>query len=166
MNKIIFLDIDGVLNSNNSFAANYEYDKLLGFVYDGSIDDIVRYKMNDIDMDKVFMLRDICVLTGAKIVISSSWRNLSRYPLIEERLVSLGLPIIGVTPYVLGSRRGEEIRRYLLENSVDDFVILDDDIFEDFYELGLDSYLVKTSFYDEGLTYEIANEVIRILRRY
>ena len=162
MNKVIFLDIDGVLNSNKSFADNSEYDKLLRKVYDGSIDDIVRCKMNDIDLDKAFMVRDICNLTGAKVVISSCWRKLSIYPLIEEKLVSLGVPIVGVTPYANGNR-GAEIRKYLEENEVDDFVILDDDIFRDFN--GLKNYLVKTSFYEEGLTEDISREIVRILRR-
>ena len=162
MNKIIFLDIDGVLNSNKSFIDNYGYDKLLGMVYDGSIDDIVRCKMNDIDLDKVFMVRDICNLTGAKVVISSCWRKISRYPLIEEKLVSLGIPIVGVTPYV-NSNRGDEIRKYLEDNEIDNFVILDDDIFPDFNEL--ENYLVKTSFYEEGLTEDVAEEVVSVLRR-
>lgn len=163
MNKIIFLDIDGVLNSQKSIAANHEYDKLLGRVYNGSINDIGTYKMNEIDMDKFFMLRDICNLTGAKIVISSCWGRLWNYPLIEEKLVSLGLPIVGVTPFIDGHRRGDEIRKYLEENEVDDFVILDDERFPDFYEL--ENYLIKTSFYDDGLTEEIASDVVRVLRR-
>ena len=84
------------------------------------------------------------------------------YPLIEERLVTLGIPIVGVTPYI-DSRRGDEIRKYLVDEKVDDFVILDDDIFSDFREL--ENHLIKTSFYDEGLTYEISKEVVRVLRR-
>lgn len=50
-----------------------------------------------------------------------------------------------------------------MDEKVDDFVILDDDIFSDFREL--ENYLIKTSFYDEGLTYEISKEVVRVLRR-
>ena len=168
MNKIIFLDIDGVLNSNKSLIVNHEFDKLLGRVYDGSINDLEMYKMNEIDMNKLFMLRDICNLTGAKIVISSGWRRLWNYPLIEEKLVSLGLPIVDVTPHIDIYRRGEEIRTYLWkqllqDNEVDNFVILDDDIFLDFDEL--ENYLIKTSFYDDGLTEEIATEVVKVLRR-
>ena len=109
MNKIIFLDIDGVLNSNKTFAKNHEWNKLFEKVHNGSIEDIVTNKINEIDMEKLFMLRDVCSLTGAKIVISSGWRRLWNYPLVEEKLVSLGLPIIGVTPYIAGNR-GEEIR--------------------------------------------------------
>ena len=162
MNKIIFLDIDGVLNSQNTFIENHEYSKFFNKYQTSSIDDIVKNRMLDIDLDKVFILRDICNLTGAKIVISSGWRRLYDYPLIEEKLVSLGLPIVGVTPYI-NSNRGEEIRRYLEDEKIDNFVILDDEIFRDFNEL--ENYLVKTSFYEDGLTEENAKEIVRVLRR-
>ena len=162
MNKIIFLDIDGVLNSNKTFAKNHEWNKLFEKVHNGSIEDIVTNKINEIDMEKLFMLRDVCRLTGAKIVISSGWRRLWNYPPVEEKLVYLGLPIIGVTPYIAGNR-GEEIREYLRKNKVDEFVILDDEIFRDLNEL--ENYLVKTSFYDDGLTEETAKEIVRVLRR-
>lgn len=162
MNKIIFLDIDGVLNSQNTFEDNHKYRKFFVKYMNNSIDDEIIHIMLDIDLDKVFMLRDICNLTGAKIVITSSWRRLYNYPLIEEKLTSLGLPIEGVTPYI-NSNRGEEIRKYLEEEKIDNFVILDDEIFKDFNEL--ENYLIKTSFYEEGLTYEISKEVVRILRR-
>ena len=52
--------------------------------------------------------------------------------------------------------------QYLEDNRVDDFVILDDDIFSDFNEL--ENYLIKTDFYDDGLDYEVSREVVRVLR--
>lgn len=67
-----------------------------------------------------------------------------------------------MTPFI-SNNRGNEIRKYLEDNEVDDFVILDDDIFRDFNEL--ENHLVKTSFYEDGLTDEISREVVRILRR-
>lgn len=162
MNKIIFLDIDGVLNSQNTFIDNHEYRKFFVKYMNGSIEDEIVYTMLDIDLDKVFMLRDICNLTGAKVVVSSSWRRLRKYSLFEEKLTSLGIPIVGVTPFI-GNNRGDEIRKYLEDNKIDEFVILDDDIFKDFNEL--ENYLIKTSFYEEGLTEEISREVVRVLRR-
>ena len=162
MNKVIFLDIDGVLNSQNTFIDNHEYRIFFNKYQNNSINDIINDRMIDIDLDKVFMLRDVCTFTGAKIVISSSWRRLHDYPLTEEKLVNLGLPIVGTTPYIRGNR-GEEIREYLQNNKVDTFAILDDEIFPDFYEL--ENYLVKTSFYDDGLTYDEIEELVRILKK-
>ena len=128
----------------------------------GSVEDEIIHTMLDIDLNKVFMIRDICNLTGAKVVVSSSWRRLRKYILLEEKLTSLGLPIVGITPFI-SNNRGEEIRKYLEDNEVDDFVILDDEIFRDFNEL--ENYLVKTSFYEDGLNDEISKEVVRILRK-
>ena len=162
MNKIIFLDIDGVLNSQNTFRDNHEYRKFFVKYMNNEVNDKIVYKMLVIDLDKVFMIRDICNLTGSKVVISSTWRRSRYYPLIEERLTSLGIPIIGVTPFI-SNNRGDEIRKYLEDEKIDDFVILDDDIFKDFNEL--ENYLVKTSFYEDGLTDEISKEVVRVLRR-
>ena len=134
MNKIIFLDIDGVLNSQNTFIDNHEYRKFFVKYMNDEVNDKIIYKMLDIDLDKVFMIRDICNLTSAKVVISSTWRRSRYYPLIEERLTSLGIPIVGVTPFI-SNNRGDEIRKYLEDNKVDDFVILDDDIFSDLMNL-------------------------------
>ena len=134
MNKIIFLDIDGVLNSQNTFIDNHEYRKFFVKYMNDDVNDKIIYKMLDIDLDKVFMIRDICNLTSAKVVISSTWRRSRYYPLIEERLTSLGIPIVGVTPFI-SNNRGDEIRKYLEDNKVDDFVILDDDIFSDLMNL-------------------------------
>lgn len=162
MNKIIFLDIDGVLNSQNTFKDNHEYRKFFVKYMNNSLDDEIIHIMLDIDLDKVFMLRDICNLTGAKVVVSSSWRRSRWYLLLEEKLTSLGIPIVDVTPFI-SSKRGDEIRKYLEDNKIDEFVILDDEVFRNFNEL--ENYLVKTSFYDDGLTLDAAEEIVRVLRR-
>lgn len=60
MNKIIFLDIDGVLNSQNTFRDNHEYEKFFVRYMNDNVNDRITYKMLDIDLDKVFMIRDIC----------------------------------------------------------------------------------------------------------
>ena len=66
-----------------------------------------------------------------------------------------------ITPYINGNR-GEEIRTYLKEHKeIERFIILDDDIFKDFYEL--EDYLIKTDFCNGGLTEEHAEEAINLL---
>lgn len=57
--KIIFLDVDGVLNYR----------------------DYINDATNDIDPSKVQMIADLCDKTNAKVVITSSWRgsDLLRY---------------------------------------------------------------------------------------
>ena len=51
--KIIFLDVDGVLNCR----------------------DYINDATNDIDPSKVQMIADLCNKTNAKVVITSSWRG-------------------------------------------------------------------------------------------
>ena len=160
-NKIIFLDIDGVLNSNKYFSSReYYYKEHKKVEY--TLEDTIKRQLYDIDMNKLELLLKVVKITTAKIVITSSWRRLSIYPYIKKYLIEVGLPIIGETPYIEGNR-GEEIRNYLKNNKVDSFVILDDEIFKDFNELI--NNLVKTSFYEEGLTIDSCNEIIKRLKK-
>ena len=101
--KVIFLDIDGVLN------------------YRG---------VSDICPKAVSLLNDLLEKTGANIVISSSWRIYMSMIRIREELVGAGFRfterIIGSTPCVPERERGYEIKLWLKQVPVDKFVILDD----------------------------------------
>jgi len=159
--KVIFLDIDGVLNSQKYFIENHIPNLIYHQVYDYNIiENKQKLQVLELDFYKIELLKKIVFETNCKIVISSCWKNLSTYPLVEEYLVQKGLPIIGATP--VANDRGEEIRTYLKEHQdIDGFIILDDEIFDDFDEL--ENFLVKTSFYEDGLTEEHAEEAIYLL---
>ena len=58
--KVIFLDVDGVLNSDEYF------DKIKNLNIDGI--------QSEIDVEKIKMLNMAINETGAKIVLTSSWR--------------------------------------------------------------------------------------------
>ena len=163
MNNIIFLDIQGVLNTREYFIKTYEYRKKISKRLDHkNPNDIAKLHLAKIDINRINMLKEVCDITGAKIVITSDIKLLEAYPYIEKKLISKELPIIGCTPNISTDKRGEEIRAYLKENKVDNYVILDDDIFEDFNELI--NNLVKTSFYnDEGLTEESCKKIVKKL---
>ncbi len=108
--KVIFLDVDGVLNSMESVL-------LYGHT-------------NRLDPVRVGMVARLCKETDAKIVVSSSWRN----PTVDgtkELLAASGAEslvplIIGQTPRIPG-KRGPEIAAWLTEHKPDAYVILDDD---------------------------------------
>lgn len=129
MKKIIFLDIDGVLNSD----AWYEK--------------CIKYKLKpvhwNLDPEAIKKINEIANLTGAKIVISSSWRFDPKTP-SDLKASGLEVEIIGRTDYLNthGSFivRGNEIQKYISDNINDlsegtlsyygdykAFVILDDD---------------------------------------
>lgn len=134
------LDIDGVLNSQ--LSKNIFTD------------------LFPIDPYMVILVHRIVEATGAKIVLSSSWRHSSDgVKEIEKRLPNM---IIGHTTLEDKKVRGDEIQEWLDEHpEVTDYAILDDT--SDAGE-GHGDHFFKTTFY-RGLTDEIAEDVINYLNR-
>ncbi len=143
--KVIFLDIDGVLNSNEYFERTK--DNKLSRI--------------ELDIKCLKILKEVIDETKAYIVVTSSWRLLKGFENTKKYLKEFGIDIHDVTKSIYGNR-GEEIREYLNNHNIDKFVILDDEIFPDFNELK--NYLVETSFYNGGLKEEHKNMLIKKLR--
>ena len=156
--KIIFLDIDGVLNYLNFF----KYNNAIRLNYNKYLKNdkyILTKKLLQIDFNKLYLLKELCTITNSYIVITSSWKILDSYPLIEEYLINFGLPIIDTTSHISGER-GKEIKIYLHKHPrVSNYIIIDDDIFPDFDEELL-YHLIHTSFYNEGIDYDNYNDAI------
>lgn len=161
MRKIIFLDIDGVLNSMDYFE---------------KAKDCKGY--TEINPEKVKLLKEIIDRTGAQIVLSSTWRDLAQrenepehpmYTYLTDTLKEYGMEIIDHTPYI-GQDRPKEIRAWLDNQQDKDvrFVSLDDDFQKHKYdEAGIGDCLVRTSFYekDGGLRKEHVEKSVEILNR-
>lgn len=159
MNKYIFLDIDGVLNSMDWFEQN---KNVSGFI--------------EINPDKVKLLKEIVDETGASIILSSSWRELytsngkqenEMYTYLIDSLKQFGLYIKDHTPYI-NDNRPLEIKTWLEnnDNESDRYVSLDDDYsYEAYKQYGIEEHLVKTSFYetDGGLRQEHVDKAVKIL---
>lgn len=135
--KVIFLDVDGVLNSNHYF------DKVHKKRVNGK-------KIPSCDIDERFVknLKWLVEKTGAKIVLSSSWRILIKRDnnhYLHKILAKYGLTIFDYTPYT-GIEKGADIQEWLNRNSfcydVTNIVILDDE--DDMRHLK--NYLVQTNF--------------------
>lgn len=150
--KVIFLDIDGVLNEDTTPTRT-------------------KSRVIFIDQDKLMRLKRIVDATGAKIVLSSTWRHDrddARYNgdflELREAFQTGGLDFCDYTPVdATGAHRGMEIKAWLsLHPEVDRYIILDDELF-DFEECGLLPRLVKTVFWDGGLTEELTQEAISML---
>ena len=135
--KTIFLDCDGVLNNDETLENHYD-----------------KYKNNkNIDSLMVSRLNKIIEATGAKVVLSSSWRIVVGLEETVETMEKAGFigEVIGATPnlqrgfHVAGTTpRGDEIQQWLDKNpQVTNFVILDD--CDDMGKLS--RYLVQTKFY-------------------
>lgn len=149
--KVIFLDIDGVLNSDE---------------YIDSIKDKEMTAENEIDMEKVRLLEQAINQTGARVVLTASGRyaQVGRY---LRKVLSQMAVFTDVTPY-MNNIRGLEIKEWLSQNSdVEDFVILDDEIFES-YDEKLLSKLIKISNgngrnFGEGLLQKDVDEIVNRL---
>ena len=152
--KVIFLDIDGVLNS----------DEYLNKIKKLDLQGIER----DIDVEKVKLLKRAIEETGARVVLSSSWRYTRNARYLKELLADYGIRVDS-TPYIQ-DKRGLEIKKWLSENEgVEDFLILDDEIFDSFDE-ELMKKLVKISNGNgrglgEGLLPKDVDEIIERLGR-
>lgn len=133
--KILFLDIDGVLNSHRSLVAANGYP--LDFSPKG---------MKQFDMVGVGLIRRLCSDPDTSIVLSSTWRlHFTAFEVAK----ALDLPVVGVTPNLPGIR-GLEINAWLSRHpEVERYAIVDDD--SDMLPDQL-PFFVKTSGFD-GITW-------------
>ena len=146
--RVIFLDIDGVLNSSKFLDGVGNVS--LGSAY--------------FDRKAVKVLNKIVDLTGAVIVISSSWRRIFSLSTLKRFLKESGFKgkVIGKTPAKSHDIRGLEIKEWLdrPENeSIVSFAILDDD------SNGIENlrdHFVQTDW-ETGLQSEHAELAVRML---
>jgi len=148
MYRLIFLDIDGVLNSQNKRKELYEKT---GKPHSGSSFPFDEKCLNN--------LKTIIDATDSYIVITSVWRkDRKSIEVLFRELFVYGLDrrVIGYTP-ILNKSRGEEIKAFLDLMTVPyEYVIIDDDT--DMEELK--EHLVKTNN-ETGLTEEDSQKVIK-----
>ncbi len=138
--KVLFLDIDGVVNK----MENYDRSKNMG--------------PYPIDSYCAFLVGRIQLQTGCEVVLSSSWRN---HPEGVQNVSERVIRLLDKTPYLPGIR-GDEVQAWLDKYpEFDKYAILDDDM--DFYVYQAPHFF-KTTFKD-GLTDEIAEAVIEHLGR-
>lgn len=114
--KVIFLDVDGVLNNNHT-------KRLTSWTRTTFVDD-----------KHIRRLKHIINATDARVVLSSDWRydrEDERYNLdfleLRDELLKWKIEFYGFTPEVGNGHRGTEIDVWLKEHDeVTNFVILDD----------------------------------------
>ena len=154
--KIIFLDIDGVLNNVRTQEMFEDYI----FISD----------------DKILLLKELIDKTGAKVVLSSSWRKGWRFKdtnprcanedvrlfnALELKLKEYGITLISYTGHFWN--RGKEIEDWLNNwngEKIESFVILDD---MDSAEFAPNSDRLVQTDISTGLTEEKVQEAIKLL---
>lgn len=166
--KVIFLDLDGVLNIMSVNSGTDEYGEIF-------------------QTDFVQNLSNIIERTGAKIVLSSSWR-MTGLKKVQDMWKDRNLPgeVIDVTPVlninfqykclVRGEMkfhdeigRGDEIAVWLDDKDVESYVIIDD--VNDFSDEQQDNYICTSNNKDidaingVGLTKSLIELVVKILNK-
>lgn len=157
--KVIFLDIDGVLNYNGC-------RDLVGGVY----------FVND---DKIKLLKQIIDRTDAKVVLSSTWRlgwfdidtnpnaTPKKYSIaddfirLENKLKEYGITFLSRTPMTEERHRETEIDMWIKNwggDVIESFVILDDDSDMKPYM----KHLIQTSW-ETGLCQKDVDKAVKIL---
>ena len=185
--KVIFLDFDGVLNSENWYRRRFNEI--------GTSDISGKYPLYEFDPLSIKELNRIIEQTGASVVVSSSWRVGNRIEDLQKMLDVVGFKgeIIDTTPsfYAKGVDsdenrisytvpRGCEIEwwlketvkfqrinwslemqlEYLEKSIVKNYIILDDDS-DMLY--GQREHYVKCNGYGAGLDKQTADTAIKIL---
>ena len=176
MMKVVFLDIDGVLNSDSTLYENISLEDNL-----------------------IMNLKELIDRTGAKIILSSSWRtipaatqklmnkldefNLHLSGMTSEGVEASFIEAIGFKPtkrflddrfgfelsenkepnkkYKMTFDRGAEIFKWLCDHDDCAYVILDDDM-EDIKPYFKSKVLIKTR-YETGLTKDDVEKAVKIL---
>lgn len=142
--KVLFLDFDGVLN-NGEWMKTLKEGEAANRVYGGDGD---QWWLDMIDPAAVSQLNRIIEATGAKVVVSSTWRLRHDVEALQRLLDTKGFKgeVIDRTPHSgetkvqledgswfgpkmsLHPQRGDEIFYWLhLHPEVTEFVVLDDD---------------------------------------
>lgn len=160
--NIIFLDVDGVLNSMAFFEQNNGKGHAM---------------ISDYNLQMLAKIYHTC---NAKIVLSSSWRTLDvpddvhvhwMYQYLVDALARYDMEIISKTPE-LEMNRPLEIKTWLDNQSNKEeirFVSLDDDFPKEEYEkYGIGECLVRTKYFcddiaDGGLQQKHVDDAIGIL---
>lgn len=113
--KVIFLDVDGVLNILSNTYRSCNYDDL-------GNDPIERHLMRRLE----FILKRV---KDSVIVVSSSWRM----DILKERLSEANFKymerILGETSHKL-THRGNQIMKFIDDNDIVDYVVIEDEVID------------------------------------
>ena len=149
--RVIFLDIDGVLNSYETIDRNFDYPEL--------------------DPRNLQVLKQIVDDSEAKPILISSWKddwtNLDgteskSQQLIRYQMQEVGLDIFACTED-RGTNRGEGIRKWISENHPETWCVLDDQIFSDYSTYEILDHVVQSGYRDGGLQKKHIGKIMDLL---
>ena len=161
MYPIIFLDIDGVLNCQ----VFYEMEAL-------RTGNAIRRGGHDMCKERISWLNDLCNETGAKVVISSSWRIGRSVEELREIFESFGSTFSIIDKTGSSANRGTEIYQWLDKNTMTlfgvhnydyyNYAIIDDD--SDMLLLQQENFFHVDNY--AGLTPNTCYKIKRFFKKY
>ena len=117
--KVIFLDIDGVLNSFDDYGVD-------GKEFIENIENLTFI----LSKRQMSLLNNIIDKYHPKIIISSYWRNRYSLSMLQNKFEAAGFEgkILAITPSFGGEHedRWQQIKHYIEDNDVSNYIILDD----------------------------------------
>jgi hypothetical protein len=188
--KVIFLDHDGVICLPNEWGGRGEKIRL--FCVENNLEYSTSWntskvpmdvRMDDFDTEAIKVLNEILKETDAEIIISSDWKKHGTLEEIQEMYRVRGIikSPIGVTPRLrdfdsesaglfewkgwLERARCLEIQKWLSDNSVDAWVVVDDlNMSNSYLNPGLDNF-VLTPRSREGIKQSgVKDKIIEFLK--
>lgn len=167
--KLLFLDIDGVLNSNKYFQHPQYREECnaldLRDYYGEEVLELAPYL--HMDPSAIKLLNSIIDQTGAYVILSSAWRRFNPILQINQWLQMRGatFDLLDQTPqFKTIVPRGHEVKSFLdsFKQSVSSFVIIDDLPHRDFKSFR--KQFVQTDP-NVGLTLQDVEKIINILNQ-
>ena len=156
--KVVFLDIDGVVNCSDTKERSPS--KVIG-----------------VEQSKIALIKQIVDATGAKLVLSSTWRigwfyeetgshdrDKQDWYYLRDEFSKQGLWFFDYTPLDKSRHRGTEIQTWLdkWEDEIDAYVVIDDSMY-DIWEMH-EGHLIETSF-GYGIQDEHVKQAIELLNK-
>lgn len=127
--KVIFLDIDGVLNSREWFEKRYNGN--VKDIHEKEYRSLFERQADDIDPYALSLLKNFVDKNDIKVVLSSTWRFLYSISEVSELFNMIGwdMTFLDRTLEANSGHRGEEIKHWLdnTKYNVGKYVIIDDD---------------------------------------
>lgn len=172
--KILFLDIDGILNSAKTYVI---HGHMPNYVESRKVKDAYVEHVEAFDPCAIALVNQLCKVTGAFIVLSSSWRESFDTWEVKEMLAEIGVNpdyVIGRTDDILNDEnrklsRSDQIERFLLKiqnkeglkELLDDRLL--DDIFKDADKVKVISYVILED--DEDMSPVHKSNLVRVMYR-
>ncbi len=146
---IIFLDIDGVIATRESY----------------------KIELDSLNRECIIALNILSIYLQAKIVVSSAWRSMGLKN-IQRILTRAGMTasIIGITEKGWDNIRGKQIKNWVDEHDIKEYLVLDDECYYDIYEDSKtceklipkkNCIQIDKGFMNKGLTMDIVNKYLK-----